>query len=45
MKYINPIYTALIKYDMADTAFQWYLENENFYHPIAIATLKKLLVQ
>lgn len=45
MKYLNPIYTALCQYGYTDMAFEWYEENLNFYHPIAIATLQKILLQ
>jgi len=39
MKYLNPIYQALWDYGYQTTAYSWFLENENFYHPIAVATL------
>jgi len=44
MKYLNPIYSALVKSGFRNKAFMWYQENESFYHPIARATLKGLLL-
>jgi hypothetical protein len=43
MKYLNPIYQALWDYGYQTIAYQWFLENEDFYHPIAVATLKNIL--
>jgi len=44
MKYLNPIYTSLVQNGHRDTAFEWFKMNEMFYHPIARATLKKILL-
>jgi len=43
MKYINPIYTALWKCGYQTLADSWFLENIDFYHPIAVAQLKQIL--
>ena len=43
MKYLTPIYTALINTNQRDLAIQWYNENINFYHPYAVQALAKLL--
>ena len=43
MKYLNPIYRALLETDQRDLAVSWFCENKGFYHPLAIAALKKLL--
>jgi len=40
MKYLNPIYGALWDYGYQTTALMWFEENEDFYHPIAVQTLK-----
>jgi leukotriene-A4 hydrolase len=45
MKYINPIYTALIKSGQRQKAFELFSKNINFYHPIATSKLKKMLLQ
>ena len=45
MKYLNPIYQALCDYGYRSTAFKWFYENLDFYHPIAIQTLKGILLQ
>jgi len=45
MKYINPVYTALVKNGYRDLAYQWYMEKRDFYHPIAAAGLRKILLQ
>ncbi len=44
MKYINPIYQALMVNGRKDLAFAWFRENLAFYHPIAIAKLKQILM-
>ena len=43
LKYLTPIYTALLASDQRDLAVKWLNENLNFYHPMAVASLKKLL--
>lgn len=45
MKYINPIYLALIRNGYRNIAIEWFAENADFYHPIAVAQLKKMLYQ
>lgn len=44
MKYLNPIYQSLVQHGFRQMAFNWYMENESFYHPIARATLKNILM-
>jgi len=39
MKYLNPIYIALVEYGHRDLALKWFNENKSFYHPIAVRTL------
>jgi len=43
MKYLNPIYRALLDTNQKDLAVKWFNESIDFYHPLAIASLKKLL--
>lgn len=43
MKYLQPIYQALIDTNQKDIAIQWYQENINFYHPYCIAKIAKML--
>lgn len=43
MKYLTPIYTALLDTDQKTLAVQWFNENIDFYHPYAIIQLKRLL--
>jgi len=43
LKYLNPIYRALIDSNQKDTAIKWFRENEDFYHPLAVSSLSKLL--
>jgi hypothetical protein len=43
MKYINPVYIALVRNGRRDLANKWFKENENFYHPIAAANLRKII--
>ena len=38
-KYLNPIYQSLWDYGYQTLAYSWFLENEDFYHPIAIYSL------
>jgi len=45
MKYINPVYKALLRHGYRGLAYQWFHENVKFYHPIAVSTLKKMLLQ
>ena len=42
-KYILPVYTALCENGYRALAYQWYLENENFYHPIAAAKIRAII--
>jgi len=43
LKYLTPIYQALLDSNQKDTAIQWFEENIDFYHPLAVSSLKKLL--
>ena len=43
MKYINPVYIALVRNGRRDLADKWFRLNENFYHPIAAAGLRKII--
>jgi len=43
LKYLNPIYRSLIDSGQKDVAIKWFRENEDFYHPLAISSLSKLL--
>ena len=43
MKYLTPIYQALLKTNQRALAIKWYEENINFYHPYAVLQLAKLL--
>jgi len=43
LKYLNPVYLALINSGQKDLAIQWFKENEGFYHPLAVSSLKKML--
>jgi len=43
LKYLKPIYLALMQSDQTDLAIQWFNENIDFYHPLAVASLKKML--
>jgi len=43
LKYLKPIYLALMQSDQTELAIQWFKENIDFYHPLAVASLKKML--
>lgn len=43
MKYLKPIYIAMIESGKKDTAIQWFNNNKNFYHPYSVSVLAKLL--
>lgn len=43
LKYLKPIYQAMINAGKKTTAIQWFNENINFYHPYTIGVLGKLL--
>jgi len=44
MKYILPVYTALVQNGRRDLAYQWFIDNQNFYHPIALAKVRSLVL-
>jgi len=39
---LNPIYQALWDYGYETTAYAWFNENKDFYHPIAVNTLQNI---
>ena len=43
MKYLMPIYQALLDSNQKDVAVKWYNENINFYHPYAVNKLAKMI--
>jgi len=43
LKYLTPIYQSLESTDQHDLAVQWFDENEDFYHPIAVSSLEATL--
>ena len=43
MKYLMPIYQALLDSNQKDLAVKWYQENVNFYHPYSVAKLAKMI--
>jgi len=43
LKYLTPVYQALESTGQHDLAVQWFDENEDFYHPIAISSLELTL--
>lgn len=43
LKYLTPIYQALLDAGQKDMADAWYEENKNFYHPMASAKIAKML--
>ena len=45
MKYLNPVYQALVRNGFRDLAFKWYQANKDFYHPVAAAKIRKMLLQ
>ena len=44
MKYILPVYTALVQNGRRDLAYQWFILNQNFYHPIALAKVRSIVL-
>ena len=45
MKYLRPCYIALVTYGRRDLAYKWFIENQSFYHPIAVAVMRKIILQ
>lgn len=43
MKYVSPMYQALLNSNQKEVAVQWFNENMNFYHPYLVGVLKKML--
>lgn len=44
MKYIIPVYQALVANGRRDLAYQWFIDNQNFYHPIALAKVRQIVL-
>jgi leukotriene-A4 hydrolase len=44
MKYIIPVYQALVQNNRRDLAYQWFVDNQNFYHPIALAKVRQIVL-
>jgi hypothetical protein len=44
MKYILPVYSALVQNGRRDLAYQWFILNQNFYHPIALAKVRSIVL-
>ena len=45
MKYINPVYQAYVRYGFREIALDNYMKAKDFYHPIAAAGIRKMLLQ
>ena len=43
LKYLTPVYQALLDANRCDLATQWFDENKDFYHPMAVAKIQKLI--
>ena len=44
MKYILPVYSTLVANGRRDLAYQWFIDNQNFYHPIALAKVRQIVL-
>ncbi len=44
MKYILPVYKALVSNGRIDLAYQWFIDNQDFYHPIALAKVRQIII-
>jgi leukotriene-A4 hydrolase len=44
LKYLQPVYRALVNSGSRPTAYQWFIENINFYHPIAIDSIRAIVL-
>ena len=44
MKYILPVYTSLVQSGRRDLSYQWFIDNQNFYHPIALAKVRQIVL-
>jgi hypothetical protein len=40
-KYLTPVYVALENSGQHDLGVEWFNENINFYHPVAISTVSR----
>jgi leukotriene-A4 hydrolase len=45
LKYLQPVYRALVNNGLRDVAYQWFILNQNFYHPIAIDSIRAIILQ
>ena len=43
-KYILPVYQNLVKAGMRDLAYKWFLENQNFYHPLTLKKVRTIIL-
>lgn len=43
LKYLTPVYQAMEATGQHDTAVEWFDENKDFYHPIALTSLEATL--
>lgn len=43
IKYLEPIYRALVDSGQNSTAVQWLSQNQHFYHPLAFDSVKSIL--
>jgi leukotriene-A4 hydrolase len=42
-KYIIPVYTALVRNGLRQTAFEWYNERKDFYHPLTARKIRNII--
>jgi len=45
LKYLQPVYRALVSTGRREVAYQWFVDNANFYHPIAIDSVRAIILQ
>jgi leukotriene-A4 hydrolase len=43
LKYLTPVYQALLDANRCDLATSWFDENKDFYHPMAVLKIQKLI--
>ena len=44
LKYLQPVYQALVQNGRRDLAYQWFISNQNFYHPIAVEAIRSIVL-
>jgi hypothetical protein len=44
LKYLQPVYQALVQTGRRDLAYQWFILNQNFYHPIALDAIRAIVL-